>query len=112
MKLRLEDNTLRLRLSTEEVADFHRTGHLETIVPLGLAVAERLVYALQRDAADTGPGSAPSVSYAAGRVVVRLPAAVADAWIGSAEVSLRGTMAVADNQVVHILVEKDLGCKH
>ncbi|WP_375436243.1 DUF7009 family protein [uncultured Hymenobacter sp.] len=110
MKLRLEDNSLRLRLSSEEVIDFHRTGRLETVVHLGPSVSDRLVYALQRD--ETLAGSAPSVSYTSGRVVVRLPNAVADAWISSDEVSLSGVVAVADNQEVHILVEKDLGCKH
>ncbi|UOG75062.1 hypothetical protein MTX78_00320 [Hymenobacter tibetensis] len=110
MKLRLEDNTLRLRLSSEEVEAFQQEGRLETVVPLGPSVSDRLVYALQRD--ETATDSALGISYTAGRVVVRLPPSVADTWTSSEEVSLRGTVAVADNQVVHILVEKDLGCKH
>ena len=110
MKLRLEDNTLRLRLSPEEITDFRRAGHLETVVPLGLAPTDRLTYALLRDEAAAGP--APSVSYAAGRVLVHLPAPLADAWLSSDQVSLRGSALVADNQMLHILVEKDLGCKH
>jgi len=110
MKLRLEDNTLRLRLSGEEVADFQQTGRLETVVLLGPSVTDRLIYALQRDETTTDPGL--GVSYTAGRVVVRLPPDVADTWTASDEVSLRGEVEVADNQVVHILVEKDLGCKH
>lgn len=110
MKLRLEDNTLRLRLSLEEVAAFRQDGRLETVVPLGPSVSDRLIYALQRDEMVTD--SELGMSYTAGRVVVRLPPAVADTWASSEEVSLRGTVAVADNQVVHILVEKDLGCKH
>ena len=110
MKLRLEDNTLRLRLSPEEVVDFHQAGCLETVVPLGLSVTDRLIYSLLRD--ETAAGSAPSVSYRSGRMIVHLPASLADAWTSSEEVSLRGTAEVADNQILHILVEKDLGCKH
>ena len=110
MKLRIEDNSLRLRLSPEEVTDFQQAGRLETVVPLGPSVSDRLVYALQRD--ETLTESAPSVSCTSGRVVVRLPVSVADAWTSSDEVSLSGIVAVGDNQVVHILVEKDLGCKH
>ena len=110
MKLRLEDNTLRLRLSVEEGADFQREGRLETVVPLGPSVSDRLVYALQRE--ETTPDNALSIAYTAGRVVVRLPPQIADDWVSSDEVSLRGTMPTTDNQVVHILVEKDLGCKH
>ena len=110
MKLRIEDNSLRLRLSPEEVTNFHLTGRLETVVPLGPSVSDRLIYALQRD--ETLTDLKPSVSYTSGRVVVRLPVSVANAWTSSDEVSLSGIVEVADNQVVHILVEKDLGCKH
>ncbi|WP_022825511.1 DUF7009 family protein [Hymenobacter norwichensis] len=110
MKLRIEDNTVRLRLSAEEVEAFQQQGRLETVVPLGPSVSDRLVYALQRD--ETATDSGLSVAYTSGRVVVRLPPQVADDWTTSNEVSLSGTFPVADNQVVHILVEKDLGCKH
>lgn len=110
MKLRLEDNTLRLRLSPEEVAEFSRLGRLQTVVPLGLNPQDRLVYTLERQEAISG--TAPMVQYAAGALAVQVPAALADEWTSTTEVSLRGTTDVADNQVLHILVEKDLGCKH
>jgi hypothetical protein len=110
MKLRIEDNTLRLRLSPEEVAHFHQTGRLETVVSLGPSVSDRFTYALQRD--ETAADSVPSVSYTSGRIVVRLPAPVADTWVTSEEIGIRGTMEVAENQAVHILIEKDLPCKH
>ncbi|GAA4380959.1 DUF7009 family protein [Hymenobacter koreensis] len=108
MKLRLEDNTLRLRLDPPEVTAFAAHGRLETVVPLGLAAADQLSYTLERDA----DASAVTVRHETGRIRVLLPAAVADGWTSTEEVSLRGTTAVADNQVLHILVEKDLGCKH
>jgi hypothetical protein len=110
MKLRLEDNTLRLRLSPEEVAEFSRQGRLETVVPLGPNPQDRLVYTLERDEALVG--SMPMVRYGTGALAVQLPAVLADEWTSTTEVSLRGTTDVADNQVLHILVEKDLGCKH
>ena len=109
MKLRLEDNTLRLRLDPPEVAAFHAAGRLETVVPLGLSAAECLTYTLERDA------DAPvlTVRYVPGFVRVLLPAAVAAAWTADPDaVSLRGQLEVAENQFLHILVEKDLGCKH
>ncbi|OWP63797.1 hypothetical protein CDA63_07355 [Hymenobacter amundsenii] len=108
MKLRLEDNTLRLRLDPPEVTAFQTTGRLETVVPLGLTAAEALVYSLERDAATP----TLTVQTTAGRIRVLVPAATADAWAGSEEISLRGQLAVAENQLLHILVEKDLGCKH
>jgi hypothetical protein len=108
MKLRLEDNTLRLRLDPPEVAAFQEQGLLETIIPLGLAATDKLTYTLERDA--TAP--ALTVRHEAGRIRVLVPEAVADSWTSTEEVSLRGTTQAFDNQVLLILVEKDLGCKH
>ncbi|QJX46599.1 hypothetical protein HMJ29_06460 [Hymenobacter taeanensis] len=108
MKLRLEDNTLRLRLDPPEVDAFQQNGKLETIVPLGLAAADQLTYTLERDPATP----ALTVRHEANRIRVVVPALVADGWTSTEEVSLRGTTQVSGNQVLHILVEKDLGCKH
>lgn len=108
MKLRLEDNTLRLRLDPPEIEAFRVQGQLHTTVPLGPAAAQQLTYTLERHATT----SSLTVQYTAGHIRVLLPAAVADAWTSTDEVSLRGTAEVVDNQVLHILVEKDLGCKH
>ncbi|SHL67449.1 DUF7009 family protein [Hymenobacter psychrotolerans] len=110
MKLRLEDNTLRLRLSAEEVADFGRTGQLQTVVPLGPAALDTLTYVLVR-AAGLG-GLELQLAYSPGHITVQVPAAVADEWTASETISLRCSYPVAGNQVLHILVEKDLGCKH
>ncbi len=110
MKLRLEDNTLRLRLSPEELVEFIRAGRLETIVPLGLASTDTLTYTLARAAGLAGSG--PELTYTPGHVTVALPAALSDAWATTETISLRGQFAVAGNQSLHILVEKDLGCKH
>lgn len=108
MKLRLEDNTLRLRLDPPEVAEFREQGRLETVVPLGLTASDQLTYTLERDTVV----AELTIQAAAGSIRVLLPAAVADGWISSEEISLRGQQAVQGNQVLHILVEKDLGCKH
>ncbi|MCA8833261.1 DUF7009 family protein [Hymenobacter pini] len=108
MKLRFEDNTLRLRLDPSEVEAFRQQGRLQTTVPLGPSAAQQLTYSLERSAAALNL----TVQYEAGHIRVLLPAAVADDWTSTDEVSLRGTAEVVDNQVLHILVEKDLGCKH
>ena len=110
MKLRIEDNTLRLRLSPEEVAEFGQLGRLQTVVPLGLQPTDQLTYTLERDAA--APGNSPTLRYEQNCIRILLPPALADHWLTPDEVSLRGEIEVAANQRVHILVEKDLGCKH
>jgi hypothetical protein len=77
MKLRLEENTLRLRLSAKEVAEFRRSGRLETVVALGLGATDKLTYALERTA--TVSGSKPQLKHSNGHITVLLPAPLADA---------------------------------
>jgi hypothetical protein len=110
MKLRLEDNTLRLRLSPEELTEFSQLGHLATVVPLGLAPTDTLTYTLTRAASLAG--AELQLAYVPGHLTIALPAALADAWTTTENISLRGQLPVVGNQVLHILVEKDLGCKH
>jgi hypothetical protein len=110
MKLRLEDNTLRLRLSPEELAEFEQAGRLSTVVPLGLAATDTLTYTLAR--APDLAGSEPELTYSPGHIVIALPAALSDAWTSTETISLRAQLPVIGNKPLHILVEKDLGCKH
>ncbi|MBD2717080.1 hypothetical protein KBK19_18700 [Microvirga sp. STR05] len=109
MKLRLEDNTLRLRLSPEEVMEFGHAGRLHTAVPLGPVPEDTLTYILERT---TAAGPELQLAYTPGHITVLVPAALADEWMTTETISLRGSYPVAGNQVLHILVEKDLGCKH
>lgn len=111
MKLRLEDNTLRLRISPEELAEYRHSGQLHTVVPLGLAPTDTLTYTLARTASLAG--AVPQLTYAPGHITIAVPATLSDDWSSTPEtISLRGQLPVAGNQELHILVEKDLGCKH
>ncbi|QNH62457.1 DUF7009 family protein [Hymenobacter sediminicola] len=109
MKLRLEDNTLRLRLSQEEVKEFGHAGQLHTVVPLGPAPTDTLTYTLERTA---DASLELRLAYTPGRITVQVPSVLSDEWTTTETISLRGSYPVAGNQVLHILVEKDLGCKH
>ncbi|TYZ13554.1 hypothetical protein FY528_03855 [Hymenobacter lutimineralis] len=108
MKIRLEENTLRVRLDAREILVFQQQGRLETVVCLGLLASDQLTYTLER----APDAQALAVACAAGTVRVLVPTAAADAWTTTGQVSLQGAMPVFNNQVLQILVEKDLGCKH
>ncbi|GAB3835556.1 DUF7009 family protein [Hymenobacter jeollabukensis] len=113
MKLRIEDNTLRLRLSDEEVAQFAHAGRVEAVVPLAPGPAGQFTYALQlTDDDSTAAAQALRVAYTPGSLSVLVPAALAQAWLEPAEISLAGTVDMTDGQELRILVEKDLGCRH
>ncbi|GAB2940764.1 hypothetical protein GCM10027048_01440 [Hymenobacter coalescens] len=113
MKLRIEDNSLRLRLSEEEVARFAAAGRLATAVPLAPGPEGQLTYALQQtDDDSTAAAQTLRVAYSPGALSVLVPATLAQAWLQPDQVSLVGTVDVADGQHLRILVEKDLGCRH
>lgn len=111
MKLRIEDDTLRLRLSDAEVQEFAATGRVAAAVHFGAAVDQRLTYALERTAAD-GPAEAVRVRYAPGALTVLVPGALADAWTATDQNGFSERVALADARQLRILVEKDLDCRH
>ena len=106
MKLRLEGNTLRLRLKRPEIDTLQAHGRVEASVDFG--PAGRLVYALEVSGAER-----LGVRYAPGEIVVAVPAAQAARWAGSEEeVGMEATHALPDGGTLSLLVEKDFQCLH
>jgi hypothetical protein len=105
MKLRLLDDSIRLRLSQSEVAAADEQGIVEgrTRFPDGSAFTVALE-ALK-------VGSDASASYARDRMVVKLPAQKISAWANDDTlVSLRGEVKLPDGGHLKLLVEKDFEC--
>lgn len=105
MKLRLLNDSIRLRLSRSEVAAADKAGIVEaqTRFPDGAV----FTFALQA----SEKGSAASASYAGDRMVVRLPGPQISAWANDdTAVSLRGELQLAAGGSLSFLVEKDFQC--
>jgi hypothetical protein len=108
MKLRIDANTLRLRLSEAEVHEFAATGRVTASIQLGPNVEQRLTYSLERS-----PAAAELlVEYADNRIVVRVPAAAAETWTGTKLNGLSARICLPEGGELRILVEKDLDCRH
>ena len=104
MKLRLLDDSIRLRLSQSDVRTAGASGVVEgtTRFPGGTA----FTFALEAIA--RGEASA---AFADDRLVVRLPAAEIAQWASDdTAVSLRNEIALPDGGELKILVEKDFQC--
>ena len=115
MKLRIEDDTLRLRLSEGELHEFASTGRVEAAVHFGLNPEQRLTYALERgsEPAQTLPNEEPvQVHYEPGAITVRVPFALAKSWVETDQNGFSHDVPLAENQRLRILVEKDLDCRH
>lgn len=105
MKLRLLDNSIRLRLSRGDVAAADEQGIVEgrTRFPNGSV----LIYILEAlpNASDA------SATYVNDRLIVKLPASEISAWANDdAAVSLRSRVSLPDGDDLKLLVEKDFKC--
>ena len=105
MKLCLDHNAPRLRLSAAEVLQFAAHGRLMGTVHFGPEPENCLTYTLERrpDAAQV------SAEYRGRQITVVVPPAVADAWTSTAQNGFLGTAPGLAGQELCILVEKDLG---
>jgi hypothetical protein len=97
MKLRIRDNSIRLRLSKGEVAAFAENGIIESRTNLA---GGDLVYALRAAAQPD-----LSADFANGRIEIVVPEPTARKWAETDEVGIEGTAGK-----VSILIEKDFKC--
>lgn len=98
MKLRIRDNSLRLRLSRTEVGQLASSG--ECAATMALAAGEFRYRVITELAA-----ARPTAAFGDGCVTVSLPAPIVAAWARSESVSIRG-----EDGPLSILVEKDFVC--
>jgi hypothetical protein len=111
MKLRLEEDSLRLRLSEAEVQQFAQTGRVAYTIVFGPAPDQTLHYALEKLPA-TDATTAVQVRYAAGALAVEVPATLAQEWTSTEKNGFSAQIVVAEGRELRILVEKDLDCHH
>jgi predicted 3-demethylubiquinone-9 3-methyltransferase (glyoxalase superfamily) len=103
MKLRIKGATLRLRLTQGEIQALHEHGQVEEQVPFAPAVS--LTYRLRKDPA----ARAIYASYRGNVVEIVVPAATADEWCISQQVTLAQMQDVGAT-ALNITLEKDFAC--
>ena len=104
MKLRIRDNSVRLRLTRSEVDQLRDDGVVaaRTAFPGG----REFRYEVESSPASVNPGAILS-DY---KVTVRVPEATVLAWANSEQVSIDGEQQHKNGEVLNILVEKDFAC--
>ncbi|MEP6945194.1 MAG: hypothetical protein ABJA02_04695 [Acidobacteriota bacterium] len=103
MKLRMQNGSVRLRLSPEEVRAFGDVGVLEESVYFGAGEKQRFVYRIE-----VGVGSstiAADIDHNA--ITISIPPATAAEWVVSQQVSLEAGQGIGDGRYLNILIEKD-----
>lgn len=103
MKLRLRHNSIRLRLTQKEVAEFSETGSVEDRIDFGANISFR--YRLESD----HDADAINASFRDGCITVTIPEDEGITWAGSEQVGLESTQS-DDVGGLSVLIEKDFAC--
>jgi len=104
MKLRIRDNSLRLRLTRGEVDALIREG--KVLAHVRFSPEDRLLYAL----AQAPDATRVSARFAQGELLVVVPSPMARSWAASEEVGMEAEQAIGAEGVLRILIEKDFAC--
>jgi len=104
VKIRIKDNSIRLRLTRGEVDAIRDTG--EVISNTGFPGGRKFSYALESSPASVNPAA----FYSDNEIRVRLPETMVLAWTSTEQVSIAGEQTLDDGEKLSILVEKDFKC--
>jgi len=104
VKLRIRDNSVRLRLTQGEVDTLRSDGILSART--GFPGGRDFQYVLESSPASVTPGAFFSENV----ITVRLPETTVLAWASSEQVSIEGVQILDDGEQLAILVEKDFSC--
>lgn len=104
MKLRILDNSIRLRLSQAEVAQLADTKEVLATInfPAGNALHYRIQPSLEAEAIH--------LVYDHEGITLIIPATQAKEWANSETVGITTTNDLTNNETVRILIEKDFQC--
>ena len=104
MKLRLRENSIRLRLLRSEVSDLRKNGSSAEIITFGKTRA--LTYRVEiSDAAET-----ISARFQNDEITVEIPRAEAIQWIDTEQTGLQSVQQTGGEKPLSILIEKDFVC--
>lgn len=104
LKLRIRDNSIRLRLSQREVESVNATGLVRGRVPF--AGSNSFDYVLESSPATVRPEAHISNNV----LTVRIPQLDIKQWAESEQVSIASDQVLNDGEQLKILIEKDFAC--
>lgn len=104
MKLRIRDNSVRLRLTRGEVDTLQAEGLVSART--GFPGGRSFSYVVESSPASV----TPAAFFSDNIVTVRIPETAVLAWATSEQVSINGEQLLDDGETLQILVEKDFAC--
>ncbi|HYL37680.1 MAG TPA: hypothetical protein VEV17_17325 [Bryobacteraceae bacterium] len=108
MKLRIHDNSIRLRLTRSEVTGFAANGRIEGTLQFGPEASQRLTYGLE-----AVPGiKGICVRGSAEHLMIQVPSVLAREWTATERVAIDGQQSIDGQGTIEILVEKEFRRLH
>lgn len=104
MKLRLRENSIRLRLLQSEVAKLREGGFVSE--KIRFSQSQMLIYTI----AISGDAKEISARFEYDEIVVEIPKSAARDWTETNLVGLESEQTIDENARLKILVEKDFAC--
>ena len=106
MKLRVKNNSVRLRLTQGDVARFNDSGRVEEAIEFGIEPHQRFVYALETVAKT----EMMRATIENNRITIFVPKAQADEWANTARVEMEAEQGIGGGKTLRLLIEKDFAC--
>ena len=106
MKLRIHENSIRLRLKPSEVETFRRTGKVEDTLWFGAGIY--LAYGLKA----SSKTEVLETVFAENRLRIVVPRGWVDLWADSDQEGFEGVQPIEGGGTLRIIVEKDYKCLH
>lgn len=106
MKLRMKNNSVRLRLTQSEVACFAESGQVKETIEFGLESYQQFVYALEADSKIKEIQAVIENN----RITILIPKTRADEWARTAQVGMETEQTIGGGKTLRLLIEKDFAC--
>jgi hypothetical protein len=106
MKLRLQSNSIRLRLKRGEVEQLAKTGRVEETIIMGGGPDDAFQYALEASRAVSTPQAVLNKK----GILVRVPVETVSRWAAGDDVGMEAILPVGGQGRLQVLVEKDFAC--
>ena len=106
MKIRIQGNSLRLRLKKQEVLQFETRGLVEESIQFGTQALEKLTYRLLLSDSHAELSS----DFQQNTINVFVPLSIGKQWANSDQVGMEAVQIIDTKQGLRILIEKDFKC--
>jgi predicted nucleotidyltransferase len=105
MKIRIKDNSVRVRLTKSEIERFANEGYIESTTAF---VSNTLTYALE--ARSDKYGHELSADFMNGIITMYIPEKMAKDWVETDAVGFETKLALDNGETLYLLLEKDFKC--